>query len=72
MKKNLLFLALVCTLVLGSTNQAYAGWFFGKKQYREDAFTYGDCVYIRHYYEHRFFGFTVGELFFEDELVSCN
>jgi hypothetical protein len=70
MKRKLLTALMTLTLVCGFTIHASAGWFFGKKQHHEHGWSDGKCAYIRHYYEERFFGFTVGTGY-EDEKVGC-
>ncbi|MCG9900929.1 MAG: hypothetical protein MH132_13075 [Hydrotalea sp.] len=70
MKKKIAISALVMVLTIGSVSTASAGWFFGKKQYHEESWSDGKCVYIRHYYETRFFGFTTGAGYY-DEKVGC-
>ncbi|MDB9482296.1 hypothetical protein PN476_06655 [Dolichospermum circinale CS-537/05] len=70
MKKKIAIGALVLALVITSVSPASAGWFFGKKQYHEHAWSDGKCAYIRHYYETRFFGFTTGTGYY-DEKVGC-
>lgn len=70
MKRKLLTALMTLTLVCGFTIHASAGWFFGKKEHHQFAWNDGKCAYIRHYYEQRFFGFTMYTDYYDEE-IAC-
>lgn len=63
MKKAILSAVFCLTLIA-----ANAGQFFGKYEYKAIAMNEGDCMYIRHYYQSRFFGFSMGTGYWDENI----
>lgn len=61
--KRLTAISLIVASTIGVTaSESFAGWFFGRKYDSSRDYTCctGGQLYIHHYYETRFFGFTTG------------
>jgi len=62
-KKAILSAALCLTLVA-----ANAGPMFGEYDFKQISMTDGDCMYIRHYYQTRFFWIVVGSGYWDEQI----